>query len=99
MVFNNWILPILIGVVASYVLLSILYNNPYIKSKFMNLGTNIYLQKVQPNIINVNTCDILTRKIVSKDNNDNNTAQILYDNTILPFNKHVRVKKCKITNI
>ena len=96
MVFKDWSLPILIGVVASYVLLSILYNNPYIKSKFMNLGTNIYLQKVQPNIININTCDILSRKI---DNKDNNTAQFLYDNTILPFNKYVRVKNCKITNI
>ena len=37
MLFENWILPILIGIVSSYLLLTILYNNTYIKSQFNNL--------------------------------------------------------------
>jgi len=48
MVFKEWILPILIGVVSSVLLLTILYNDPYVKSKFSDLGALIQLQTSRP---------------------------------------------------
>jgi len=49
MVLQNWILPFLIGIVAAYLLLSILYNNyPEIKQKFSDLGALIQLQTSRP---------------------------------------------------
>ena len=37
MVMKNWILPILIGIVAAIALISILYNNPTVKSYFLDV--------------------------------------------------------------
>ena len=46
MLFTNWILPILIGIVASYLLLTILYNNSlYVNEKFNNLFILMLLKK------------------------------------------------------
>lgn len=53
MALTNWILPILIGIVASILLLAILYNDPYIKSKFSDLGALIQLQTSRPVYYNV----------------------------------------------
>jgi hypothetical protein len=47
MALTNWVLPILIGIVASVLLLAILYN-PYIKNKFSDLGALIQLQTSRP---------------------------------------------------
>lgn len=48
MAYTGWILPILIGIVASLLLLAILYNDPYIKSKFSDLGALIQLETSRP---------------------------------------------------
>lgn len=49
MVLQNWILPILIGIVATYLLMSILYNNsPRLRQKFSDLGALIQLQTSRP---------------------------------------------------
>jgi hypothetical protein len=45
---TDWILPILIGLVAAYLLLLILYNNQTIKQKFADLGALIQLQTSRP---------------------------------------------------
>jgi len=61
MAFKGWILPILIGFVFAVLLLTILYNDPYVKSKFADLGALIQLETSRPvyyglgwNPINVN---------------------------------------------
>lgn len=49
MVLHDWIFPFLIGVVAAYLLLSILYNNyPEVRQKFSDLGALIQLQTSRP---------------------------------------------------
>ena len=48
MALTGWILPILIGLVASVLLFAILYNDPYIKSKFSDLGALIQLETSRP---------------------------------------------------
>ena len=49
MVFQNWILPFLIGIVAAYLLMSILYiNYPEVRQKFSDLGALIQLQTSRP---------------------------------------------------
>ena len=49
MIFQDWILPFLIGIVAAYLLMSILYNNyPIINQKFSDLGAIIQLQTSRP---------------------------------------------------
>jgi len=50
MFLQNWVLPILIGIVAAYLLMSILYNNyPEVRQKFSDLGALIQLQTSRPN--------------------------------------------------
>jgi len=49
MVLQNWIFPLLIGVVSAYLLLSILYNNsPILRQKFADLGSFIQLESNKP---------------------------------------------------
>jgi hypothetical protein len=48
MVLYSWILPILIGVIATWLLLSILYENPRVKQAFSDLGALIQLQTSRP---------------------------------------------------
>ena len=50
MFLQNWVLPILIGIVAAYLLMSILYNNySEVRQKFSDLGALIQLQTSRPN--------------------------------------------------
>jgi len=50
MVLDNFILPLLIGIIAAYLLMSILYNNyPEVRQKFSDLGALIQLQTSRPN--------------------------------------------------
>jgi len=48
MALTTWILPMLIGFVAAVLLLTILYKDPYIRSKFADLGALIQLQTSRP---------------------------------------------------
>jgi hypothetical protein len=48
MALKSWILPILLGIVAAFFLMSILYMNPYMKQKFYDLGAIIQLQTSRP---------------------------------------------------
>jgi len=49
MVFIDWILPLLIGLVAAVLLLSILYNNsPKLRQHFADLGALIQLETSRP---------------------------------------------------
>ena len=48
MALTTWILPTLIGFVAAVLLLTILYNDSYIRSKFADLGALIQLQTSRP---------------------------------------------------
>jgi hypothetical protein len=51
MVMYNWVLPLLIAFVATYILMSILYNNsPELRQKFSDLGALIQLQTSRPYI-------------------------------------------------
>ena len=46
---QSWILPFLIGLISTYLLMSILYNNyPQIQNKFADLGALIQLQTSSP---------------------------------------------------
>ena len=44
MVLKDWVLPILIGIVAAFALISILYNNSKVKQAFADIGALIQLQ-------------------------------------------------------
>jgi len=81
MVFKDWILPILIGCIASFILISILYNNNnsqinslnntnYLNQNFANIGALIQLQNFhnsnKPWVPLENNC------IVSNELNNNN---------------------------
>jgi hypothetical protein len=49
MVLQNWILPFLIGIVATYLLMSILYHNSLtFRQNFSDLGALIQLQTSRP---------------------------------------------------
>ena len=48
MVLNEWVLPILIGGISAFILISILYNND-IKQTFTNNGSLIQLQNSNVN--------------------------------------------------
>jgi len=49
MVLIDWILPLLIGIVAAFLLLSILYNNsPRLRQHFADLGALIQLETSKP---------------------------------------------------
>ena len=50
MVLLNWVLPLLIGIVASIILMSILYNNSVEKQQFNDLGALIQIQTSRPYI-------------------------------------------------
>ena len=54
MALQNWVLPILIGIVSAVVLLAILCNDPYIKSKFSDLGALIQLETSRPVYYGIN---------------------------------------------
>ena len=51
MVMKDWVLPILIGIVAAIALISILYNNPTVKQAFADLGALMQLNASRPQII------------------------------------------------
>ena len=54
MVMYDWVLPLLIAFVATYILMSILYNNsPELRQKFSDLGALIQLQTSRPYIIQI----------------------------------------------
>jgi hypothetical protein len=48
MALSSWVLPTLIGIVSAVLLLTILFNDPYIKSKFSDLGALIQLETSRP---------------------------------------------------
>ena len=49
MILQNWFFTILIGIIATYLLMSILYNNcPEVRQKFSDLGAIIQLQTSRP---------------------------------------------------
>jgi hypothetical protein len=73
MAFKSLVLPILIGVVAAVLLLTILYNDPYIKSKFSDLGALIQLETSRPAYYGINWSPI----------NGNNQLPLI------PTNEHI----------
>jgi hypothetical protein len=49
MFLQNWFFTVLIGIVATYLLMSILYNNyPEVRQKFSDLGAILQLQTSRP---------------------------------------------------
>lgn len=88
MFFKNWILPILIGFIASVILLSILYNNKnatnntipkYLTQHFANIGALMQLQNFnnstnpwQP-LVNVCNTNVNTDINTNINTNDTNT--------------------------
>lgn len=49
MILQNWFFTILIGIIATYLLMAILYNNcPEVRQKFSDLGAIIQLQTSRP---------------------------------------------------
>ena len=88
MVFKDWILPILIGCIASFILISILYNNDnstlnnsyYLQQNFANIGALIQLQNFhnsnKPWVPLENNCVVsneLNNDNVNTNNNSNNS--------------------------
>jgi len=50
---KDWLLPILIGIVAAIALISILYNNPKVKQAFADIGAMMQLNASKPKVIPV----------------------------------------------
>ena len=50
---KDWLLPILIGIVAAIALISILYNNPRVKQAFADIGAMMQLNASKPQVMNV----------------------------------------------
>ena len=50
---KDWLLPILIGIVASIALISILYNNPKVKQAFADIGAMMQLNASHPQVMSV----------------------------------------------
>ncbi len=50
---KDWVLPILIGIVAAIALISILYNNPTVKQAFADIGAMMQLNAGRPQVIPV----------------------------------------------
>lgn len=50
---RDWLLPILIGIVAAVALISILYNNPTVKQAFADIGAMMQLNASRPQVMNV----------------------------------------------
>ena len=50
---KDWLLPILIGIVAAIALISILYNNPKVKQAFADIGAMMQLNASKPQVMNV----------------------------------------------
>ena len=86
MVFKDWILPILIGCIASFILISILYNNNnsqinsqnntnYLNQNFANIGALIQLQNFhnsnKPWVPLENNC-IVSNELNNDNVNNNN---------------------------
>ena len=53
MVMKDWVLPILLGIVAAIALMSILYNNPRVKQAFADIGALMQLNADKPYVIPV----------------------------------------------
>lgn len=53
MALSSWVLPVLIGIIATWLLLSILYENPRVKQAFSDLGALIQLQTSRPVYYNI----------------------------------------------
>ena len=72
MVLKDWVLPILIGGIAAFILISILYNND-IKQAFVNNGSFIQLQSSDVNNSHIwtpleNKCNVsITQHNTTKD--------------------------------
>ena len=86
MIFKDWILPILIGCIASFILISILYNNNnsqinsqnntnYLNQNFANIGALIQLQNFhnsnKPWVPLENNC-IVSNELNNDNVNNNN---------------------------
>ena len=50
---KDWLLPILIGIVAAIALISILYNNPTVKQAFADIGAMMQLNVSHPQVMPV----------------------------------------------
>jgi hypothetical protein len=48
---KDWLLPILIGIVAAIALISILYNNPKVKQAFADIGAMMQLNSSQQQVM------------------------------------------------
>ena len=53
MFIKDWLLPILIGIVAAITLISILYNNPRVKQAFADIGDMMQLNSSNHKVMNV----------------------------------------------
>jgi len=106
MVFKDWILPILIGCIASFILISILYNNNnsqinslnntnYLNQNFANIGALIQLQTFhnsnKPWVPLENNC-VVSNELNNNNVNTNNNSNNNSNSNTTATNKQYGMK-------
>ena len=106
MVFKDWILPILIGCIASFILISILYNNNnsqinslnntnYLNQNFANIGALIQLQNFhnsnKPWVPLENNC-VVSNELNNNNVNTNNNSNNNSNSNTTATNKQYGMK-------
>ena len=106
MVFKDWILPILIGCIASFILISILYNNNnsqinslnntnYLNQNFANIGALIQLQNFhnsnKPWVPLENNC-VVSNELNNDNVNTNNSNNSNNNSNTTATNKQYGMK-------
>ena len=83
----GWVIPILIGIVASVLLLAIIYDNPFVMSKFTDLGAIIQLKTSRPayNLVWQPIKNNNYKQPVIKNSNITSVNSPLYDGTKYPI--------------
>ena len=112
MVFKDWILPILIGCIASFILISILYNNNnsqinslnntnYLNQNFANIGALIQLQNFhnsnKPWVPLENNC-VVSNELNNDNVNTNNNSNNSNNNSNITANNKQYGMKITTTN-
>ena len=91
MFLQNWVLPLLIGLVSTYLLMSILYNNyPILRQKFSDLGALIQLQTSRP----VYYVDLIPQNQSNYNidgSNTTNNSNSLSNNLSIPNNSNIPI--------
>jgi hypothetical protein len=90
---KDWLLPILIGIVAAIALISILYNNPKVKQAFADIGAMMQLNASKPQVMTV--MPVILENFENSNYNSNSQLELLTDNGQLT---ELQSKKLELSN-